>query len=427
VRSASLLLRGLSPEQRTQILNEYANLLIQNQSKILEANILDQKAAAHSGIDKNLIHRLQLSEQKFKNLVTGIQQIAQSKDPLGQVLLRTEVAENLILEKQSTPIGVLLVIFESRPDALPQLVALSIRTGNGLLLKGGKEAQNSNAILYSLAIAAISKVTNELVAKSIGMVQTRDEIEELLKLHNEIDLVIPRGSSSLVRFIKSHTKIPVLGHTEGICHIYIHEDADLAKAIRIVKDAKLDYPAACNSVETILINKQFMTQSGIKFLQALIEAKIELFGCDKTITFTQFFTDLKIRKLENSFHHEYGSAQVTVAIVDDLKEAISHVNKYGSNHTECIITENENAAKIFLQNVDSACVFHNASTRFADGYRFGLGAEVGINNGRIHARGPVGAEGLLIAKWVLVSTDKQGHIVGEFSRGEKQFTHKSKL
>jgi delta-1-pyrroline-5-carboxylate synthetase len=426
-RTGSLLLRASPSQQRRQILLEYANLLEQNTSKIIAANNMDIKTATFHGVDQNLINRLKLNDVKLTSVIKGIRQIADKPDPIGLVLSRTELAKDLMLEKQSTPIGVLLVIFESRPDVLPQLVSLSIKTGNGLLLKGGKEAQKSNAILFNFAQEAISKVTNNQVSRSIGLVQTRDDIDDLLKLHNEIDLIIPRGSSALVRHIKAHTKIPVLGHAEGICHIYIHEDVDLEKAIRISLDAKLDYPAACNSVETILIHKNFLNDKGYKFLSALRSANIELYGCPKAIAFSQLYPDLRINQLKNSFHHEYGAAEATIAIVENHHEAIDHINAHGSNHTESILTDNKEIAAIFLQRVDSACVFHNASTRFADGYRFGLGAEVGISNGRIHARGPVGGEGLLTSRWVLVSSDPNGHIVSEFSNGQKHFTHISKL
>jgi len=351
-------------------------------------------------------------------------QIANSPDPVGKVIARTELAEDKpILEKQTCPIGVLLVIFESRPDALPQLAALSIKSGNGLLLKGGKEATRSNAILHKLVQLSIweassNKVPNDL----IGLVTSREDIDSLLQMEKYIDLIIPRGSSSLVQHIKKHTRIPVLGHAEGICHIYVHSDADIGKAISVIKDSKLDYPAACNSVETVLINHSLLeSDSAFRLLKALT-AKIELFAHESQ---KGIFEKLGISVLPlTSYHHEYSDTKLTVSLVRNLSEAILHINNFGSGHTESIITEDKAVAEVFMKEVDSSCVFHNASTRFADGYRFGLGAEVGISTSRIHARGPVGVEGLLTTKWLLTSGAPGGHIVTDFSSGKNKYTHK---
>eukprot|EP01124_Arcella_intermedia_P011616 TRINITY_DN18035_c0_g1_i1.p1 TRINITY_DN18035_c0_g1~~TRINITY_DN18035_c0_g1_i1.p1 ORF type:complete len:735 (+),score=195.50 TRINITY_DN18035_c0_g1_i1:321-2207(+) len=427
-RAGSIALRTLKAEERDQILLEYAKNIENNMKLILDENNEDLKVADRIGVEGSLLSRLKLTEDKLKDLIKGIHQLARSADPVGKVLEETELEPGLNLQKTTSPIGVILVIFESRPDALPQLVSLALRTGNALLLKGGKEALRSNTILHKLcqsAIETVSKGSSIPVPKEvIGLVKSRDDIDELLKLHMDIDLVIPRGSSSLVRHIQSHTKIPVLGHAEGICHIYIHEDAKFEIVKRVLLDSKTDYPAACNSVETLLLNAKIADQPfGIKILEELLAAKVELFGSPRAVALLKN-TNIPLKPLQHTFHHEYSAMKITVGIVDNLNHAIEHINKHGSNHTEAIICEDKQAAELFLQKVDSACVFHNASTRFADGYRFGLGAEVGISTGRIHARGPVGAEGLLTTKWILKSSLPDGHIVSEFSKGIKQFTHK---
>ncbi|KAH7292128.1 hypothetical protein KP509_29G053100 [Ceratopteris richardii] len=336
---------------------------------------------------------------------------------IGKILRRTQVAEGLVLEKSTFPLGVLLIIFESRPDALVQIAALSIRTANGLLLKGGKEATRSNTILHKVITEAISsRVGKEL----IGLITSRDAIPDLLKLDEVIDLVIPRGSNKLVSQIKESTKVPVLGHSDGICHVFVDKDSNLEKAKQIVLDSKMDYPAACNAMETLLVH------------EALVQSGIELYGGAQAAEL------LNIPKVTD-FHHEYSALACSVEIVRDVHAAIDHIHQYGSAHTDSIVTENDATAELFLSQVDSAAVFHNASTRFSDGARFGLGAEVGISTSRIHARGPVGVEGLLTTKWLLrgngqvVDGDK-GVIyqLKELRREDianikKQLTHKSNV
>ncbi|URE49810.1 Amino acid kinase family [Musa troglodytarum] len=325
-------------------------------------------------------------------LANSIRVLADMEDPICRVLKRTELADGLILEKTSCPLGVLLIVFESRPDALVQIASLAVRSGNGLLLKGGKEAMRSNAILHKVITGAIPDVVGE---KLIGLVTSRDEIPDLLKLDDVIDLVIPRGSNKLVTQIKESTKIPVLGHADGICHVYIDKSADMQMAKCIVLDAKTDYPAACNAMETLLVHKDLLKTEGLNDLLTELKSEgVALYGGS-------------IASLEYgipeapSFHHEYNSMACTIEVVDDIHSAIDHIHQYGSAHTDCIVTEDLAAAEIFLHQVDSAAVFHNASTRFCDGARFGLGAEVGISTSRIHARGPVGVEGLLTTRWIL--------------------------
>eukprot|EP00455_Lapot_gusevi_P051572 TRINITY_DN7720_c0_g1_i6.p1 TRINITY_DN7720_c0_g1~~TRINITY_DN7720_c0_g1_i6.p1 ORF type:complete len:342 (-),score=93.06 TRINITY_DN7720_c0_g1_i6:49-1074(-) len=334
---------------------------------------------------------------------------------------KTELADGLVLRQVTCPIGVLLVIFESRPDVLPQVVALSIRSGNGLLVKGGKEAENSNTLLHSLIVQTIEEATGGAVSGSlVGLVHTRNQIDELLKLHNVIDLVIPRGSGQLVSYIQEHTKIPVMGHAEGICHVYVDATINLDKAIRVVRDSKTDYPSACNAAETLLLHRALVQNGQAQaILTALTQAHVQLYAGPKAVAAGFDYPPVA------SFHHEYSDLAMSVEVVDDVAEAIHHIHQYGSSHTESVVTEDAHVAQRFLQEVDSACVFHNASTRFADGFRFGLGAEVGISTGRIHARGPVGVEGLLTTRWILSSQSEEGHIVAPFSKGQQHYTHRS--
>ncbi|KAF3336420.1 delta-1-pyrroline-5-carboxylate synthase-like protein [Carex littledalei] len=383
-RDCSRRLQSISSEERKKILLDVADALEANEAKIRVENEVDVAVAQQAGYEKALVSRLTLKPGKISSLAKSIRVLANMDDPIGQILKRTEVADELVLEKTSSPLGVLLIVFESRPDALVQIASLAIRSGNGLLLKGGKEAMRSNAILHKVITGAIPASVGEGL---IGLVTSRDEIADLLKLDDVIDLVIPRGSNKLVSQIKASTKIPVLGHADGVCHVYIDKSADMSMAKKIVLDAKIDYPAACNAMETLLVHKSLLT-----FGQHV--TGVTIFGGPTASK------ELSLPKVE-SFHHEYSSLACTVEFVDDVHAAIDHIHRYGSAHTDCIVTSDDEVADIFLKQVDSAAVFHNASTRFSDGARFGLGAEVGISTGRIHARGPVGVEGLLTTRWIL--------------------------
>ncbi|KAH9617727.1 hypothetical protein KSS87_016646, partial [Heliosperma pusillum] len=382
-RDCSRRLQALTSQERKQILLDIADALEANESLIKSENDLDIAAAELAGYDSSLI----------SSLAKSIRVLADMEEPIGQILKRTEVADELVLEKTSCPLGVLLIVFESRPDALVQIASLAIRSGNGLLLKGGKEAKRSNAILHKVITSALPDKVGE---KLIGLVASRDEIPDLLKLDDVIDLVIPRGSNKLVSQIKESTKIPVLGHADGICHVYVDKSADLEMAKRIVLDAKMDYPAACNAMETLLVHKDLQSGSLNALIADLTSEGVILFGGPRVSA----LNGLDIPATQ-TFHKEYNSPACTVEIVDDVYAAIEHINQHGSAHTDCIIAEDVKVAEKFLKQVDSAAVFHNASTRFCDGARFGLGAEVGISTSRIHARGPVGVEGLLTTKWVL--------------------------
>ncbi|KAK4392262.1 Delta-1-pyrroline-5-carboxylate synthase [Sesamum angolense] len=419
-RDCSMRLQSISSEERNKILLKIADALEEKQDLIKVENEADVAAANDAGYEESLISRL------ISGLAKSVRTIAEMEEPIGRVVTKTELADGLILEKTTCPLGVLLIIFESRPDALVQIASLAIRSGNGLLLKGGKEARRTNEILHKVSFAAhsfwavVSAYVNQSGLNSLSLTQTerlvtsKEEIPDLLKLDDVIDLVIPRGSNRLVSEIKSSTKIPVLGHSDGICHVYVDTSANMEMAKHIVMDSKLDYPAACNAMETLLVHKDFSSSEGLQDLVVeLSHGGVTLHGGPRASA------RLKIPEVQ-TFHHEYNSRACTIEIVDDVKAAVDHIRKHGSGHTECIIAEDKQTAEYFLQHIDSAAVFHNASTRFCDGMRFGLGAEVGISTSKIHARGPVGVEGLLTTKWVLRGN---GHIV----KGDEGviYTHKN--
>ncbi|KAK4579286.1 hypothetical protein RGQ29_029099 [Quercus rubra] len=409
-RESSRRLQAISSHDRRKILLDIADALEANEKLIKTENEADVATAQQAGYEKSLIARLALKPGKISSLANSIRVLANMEDPIGRILKRTELADGLVLEKTSSPLGVLLIVFESRPDALVQIASLAIRSGNGLLLKGGKEAKRSNAILHKIITDAIP---DSVGGKLIGLVTSREEIPDLLKLDDVIDLVIPRGSNKLVSQIKNSTKIPVLGHADGICHVYLDKSANMDMAKRIVVDAKVDYPAACNAMETLLVHKDLSQSEGLSEL--IVDLRVEgvtLYGGPQASCLLNF-------PEARSFHHEYNSLACTVEIVDDVYAAIDHIHQHGSAHTDCIIAEDQEVADVFLHQVDSAAVFHNASTRFCDGARFGLGAEVGISTSRIHARGPVGVEGLLTTRWILKGS-------GQVVDGDKDivYTHK---
>ena len=417
VEARKLLALPLST--RRDILMAVADSLVapSNVEQIMAANGLDLAAASVSNVDSQLVKRLSLTPAKLETLAAGIRQIADAPDPLNVTKKSLEVAASLNLTQVTVPIGVLLIIFESRPDSLPQICALSIASGNGLLLKGGKEAVNSNECLHRTICDAIEKSSQGKVGRDlVGLVTSRNEISSLLQLDGAIDLVIPRGGNALVQHIKNNTKIPVLGHADGVCHTYIDAEADEEKAVKIAVDGKIDYPAACNATETVLLHRKTIDNGvAAAVLMALRVAGVQCLGGPRAVKLG--LCDVAADEMKK----EYGDLRCLVEVVESGDEAVDHLHKYGSGHTECIVTENAAAAEKFLAAVDSACCFHNVSTRFADGYRFGMGAEVGISTGRIHARGPCGVESLLTVKWVLRSGI--GDTVGEFGRGEKVFTH----
>ncbi|EQC29367.1 hypothetical protein SDRG_12831 [Saprolegnia diclina VS20] len=418
-REGSRALQALSSSDRAQILRRIAASLLEHADAILQANQLDLNDA--NNVDVALRARLKLTKPKLETLAKGICAIADQPEPVGRVLSTMEIAHGLVLEQLTCPIGVLLIVFESRPDSLPQIAALALRSGNGLLLKGGKEASRSNHMLHALICDAIESETKGRVPRGVlGLVATRDDVSELLQLDHVIDLCIPRGSNALVTFIKKHTRIPVLGHAEGVCHMYIAAGASMDKARALVLDAKTDYPAACNALETLLVDVSHVESGAVHHLvEALHDAGVKV----------NLGPDAVRRNLvpgaepAPSLSHEYGSLALTLEVISTgVDGAIAHINAHSSGHTDTIVTDDVAEAERFLNGVDSACVFHNASNRFADGFRFGLGAEVGISTGRIHARGPVGVEGLLTTKWKLRS--QSVHTVTAFANGHATYTHK---
>ncbi len=403
-KEASLKIADLPLELKNKALLKVADSIEANKEKIFAANRDDLKEAeilVKSGdLGQSTFNRLKLDENKMRDMIQGIRDIAKLEDPVNKKLFVRELDDGLTLYKVSCPIGVLGIIFEARPDVISQISSLAIKSSNAVILKGGKESKNTNRTILEIINSALEKVEG-FPGNVLNQVFSRDDVAEMLKCDKYINLIIPRGGNSLVKFIKENTKIPVLGHADGICHIFIDESADLAMAEKVVVDAKTQYPSACNSVETLLIHEKFPEKD--KLLAALQLAEIKL----------EFSPE--------SWAHEYGDKILSVKTVKNLDEAIEHINTYGSGHTESIITKNVENAEKFMNKVDSAGVYFNASTRFADGFRYGFGAEVGISTNKTHARGPVGLEGLTIYKYKLIGN---GHIVADYAGGEKQFHHK---
>lgn len=409
-RAAQRVLAQASAEQRTAALAAIAAMLDERAEELQAANQADLDAA--QDLEPALVHRLGLPAKKRATLIDGLGSLAQAPDPVGRPLRRTALDEGLQLTQVQSPIGVLLIVFESRPDAVIQIGGLAIRSGNGVILKGGKEAAHTNAALVGCLRDGLTQVG--LPADAVQGVTGRAQVRALLDLDHHIDLVIPRGSGAMVRHIQQSTRIPVLGHAEGVCSLYLHADADPTMAAQLAVDGKCDYPAACNATETLLVHREFLPQLG-KVYAALRSAGVTLWACPRSLPLMPGAQPA--RPADGAT--EYGDLQLAVRVVDSIDEAIDWVHAHGSGHTEALCTPDAGVAEHFLARVDSASVFHNASTRFADGYRYGLGAEVGISTGRIHARGPVGVDGLMTTRWLLRG---QGQTVAPYSAGEAQFS-----
>ncbi|MCZ6540463.1 MAG: glutamate-5-semialdehyde dehydrogenase [Nitrospinae bacterium] len=416
-KAAALVLARLDTKTKNRVLQAMAAQIENHCAEILEANRKDLEFAKKENIPDSLVARLAVDETKVRDMAQGIRSVSGLPDPVGQKQGTMELDDGLELTRVSCPIGVIGAIFESRPDAVPQISSLCFKSGNAVILKGGVEAQHSNRVIAGLIQQALSEVEG-VPAAAVQLIETRAEVAEMLKQDQYINLVVPRGSNQFVRYVQENTKIPVLGHSEGLCHVYIDKEADTDKAIRVALDSKLQYAAACNAMETLLVHEGIAPNVLPPLVAQLREEEVELVGCLKTCS---LIPDLK--KAEASdWDAEYNNLKLSVKLVDDMAEAIDHINTHGSGHTDTIVTENREKAERFMNDVDSASVMVNASTRFADGFRFGLGAEIGISTNKTHARGPVGLEGLVIYKYKLVG---DGQIVADYSgKNGKSFKHK---
>ena len=399
---------------RNAALEKIAESLLAGKERIFEANAKDMERAQADNISPAVIKRLKFSEAKLSDAIAGIHNLIALPDPLFQIQLKRQLDEGLTLVRETCPIGVIGVIFEARPDAMVQIASLCIKSGNCAILKGGSETRETNKLLFELIYEAA--LSSGLPQGCLFQAEQRDEIAELLACHESVDLLIPRGSNAFVQYIMNNTKIPVLGHADGICHIYVDKDFDLEKAIPVIIDAKTQYTAACNTVETLLVHQDALEKLMPPLQKAFEEYKISLRATSDIAD--RYGSELAT---EEDFSTEYLDLIISAKTVENIDEAIWHINKYGSHHTDCIITEDNKAAEYFMRMVDSAGVYQNCSTRFADGFRYGFGAEVGISTGKIHARGPVGLDGLVTYKYKLFGN---GQIVGDYASGRKSFHFK---
>lgn len=414
VKLAAPKLAAASEADRNKALLAVSEALLAKQEEIFAANRADMEQAEKDGVAGPILKRLKFDEGKLRDVTAGIRDLIHLPDPLFRTQFTRELDEGLILQRVTCPIGVIGVIFEARPDALVQISALCIKSGNCVILKGGSEALRTNKILFDTIYQAVLEAG--LPEHCMMQLEARSEINELLECHESVDLLIPRGSNAFVQYIMNHTKIPVMGHADGICHIYVDKDADIEKAIPIIFDAKTQYVSACNTVETLLVHKDVVRELMPRLKAALDEKPVEIRGTKEIadIIDCEAATDA-----DDST--EYLDYILSVKTVENVREAIDHINYYGSHHTDCIITENADTAAEFMNLVDSAGVYQNCSTRFADGYRYGFGAEVGISTGKLHARGPVGLEGLVSYKYKLFGS---GQIVADYASGAKSFHFK---
>lgn len=403
-KQASLAVADLSTNIKNQALNNIAQMFEKSQDEIFEANkqdLVEAEILVQNGeITKSTFNRLKLDENKMRDMIQGVRDIANLDDPVGKVLLKRELDEGLVLSKVSCPIGVLGIIFEARPDVISQISSLAIKSSNAVILKGGKESKNTNKKILEVINSALAQIEG-FPKNVVQQVFSREDVAQMLKCDEYVNLIIPRGGNKLVKFIKDNTNIPVLGHANGICHIFVDKSADINIASKIIVDAKTQYPSACNAVETLLIHKDFE-----KADELLASLQLE---------------EIKLVSNPDSWDIEYGEKILSYKFVANIDDAIEHINTYGSGHTDCIVTTDILNAETFMNKVDSAGVYFNASTRFADGFRYGFGAEVGISTNKTHARGPVGLEGLTIYKYKLAG---EGHIVDDYAKGKKQFHHK---
>ena len=413
-KEASFALAAAPAQERSRALAAVADALEARREAIFAANATDVEQAQREGMAAPALKRLRFDEGKLRDVCLGLRQLSQMDDPVGREQLRTELADGLTLSRVSCPIGVVGVVFESRPDALVQIAGLCLRSGNAVLLKGGREAARSSAALFE-ALKEASEAAG-MPRGWAGLLTTREEIGELLAMDDLVDLIIPRGSNAFVRHIMDNSRIPVLGHSDGVCHLYLDRSCDVEMACRVAVDAKTQYSAACNAVETLLVHADELGRALPAVADALRGAGVELRGDARV---GQAIDCLPAT--EADWTAEYLADVISIKAVDSLEEAVAHINRFGSHHTDGIVTEDDEAAERFLALVDSAGVYHNCSTRFADGYRYGFGAEVGIATGKLHARGPMGVEGLCSYKYLLRG---HGDVVADFAQGRRAFTHR---
>jgi glutamate-5-semialdehyde dehydrogenase len=409
---AARVMAGMSSETKNKALRIIADMLKNNSELIISANQSDLERSQSEKLAAPLMKRLKFDQHKLEEVTDGLNSLIGLDDPAGKTLLMHELDDGLDLYRVSCPIGVIGVIFESRPDALVQIAGLCLKSGNALLLKGGSEARKTNRVLADLIIRAGEEAG--LPAGWVWLMETREDVNAMLALDQFVDLLIPRGSNEFVRYIMDHSRIPVLGHADGVCHMFIDETADSDMAIKLAVDSKTQYTAVCNALETLLVHS---SQAGTLLpllAENLRQSDVEIFGCEKTC-------ELLGCQPVSDWHTEYLDLKISLRIVDNIEQAIEHINTYGSGHTEAIVTSDSEAAKRFMLLVDAGNVFWNCSTRFSDGFRYGFGAEVGVSTSKLHARGPVGLDGLMTYKYKLIG---RGQTVGEYANGSLSFKHK---
>lgn len=416
-KEVSIKLGNTSTKLKNELLQNIADSILKNKDKIIKENKKDIENAAKENLSDSLLKRLKVDSDKIKEIVNYVNSVKELDDPARKEISKTELDKGLLLSKVSCPIGVIGVVFESRPDALVQIAVLCLKSGNSVILKGGSEAKNTNKIIFEIIKEQTGKIDGW-----IQLIQTRGDVKEILKLNEYIDLIIPRGSNKFVKYIMDNTSIPVLGHADGICHVFVDKEADIDMAVKICLDAKCQYPAVCNAMETLLVHKDVANELFKDLIKKYIEAGVELRLDEKSLKLVNI-DNKKIKIAKNDdWKTEYNDLILSIKIVNNIDVSIEHINIYGSGHTDAIITKNHNNARKFMNLVDSSSVMHNCSTRFADGFRYGLGAEVGISTNKIHARGPVGLEGLMIYKYKLYG---KGNIVKDYcGKKAKKFLHK---
>ena len=419
VRSAAVKLASLSDEERSAMLLKMAAAFEDNKERIFRANREDIGKAEKEGISDALLHRLVLDESKLASAIEGVKSVAAQKCPVHEIKEKRLLDEGLVLEKVTFPLGVIGMVFEARPDALIQIVSLAIKSANGIILKGGKEASSTNSTLYEIIRESLDG------AGFMMLLSSHSDVDAMLKMEGYIDLIIPRGSNKFVRYCMDNTHIPVMGHADGICSVYVDSFADIGTAVNVCTDSKVQYPAACNAAETILVHKDVAEQFIPLFASSLEQYGVTIHADERSLPLLKDYGGKVVKACEDDFHTEFLSLELAMKVVDSIDEAISHIAEHSSHHTDAIITSDESNRERFFNEIDSADVFCNCSTRFADGYRFGLGAEVGISTSKLHARGPVGLEGLTTTKWLLSGS---GQIVRSYTgKGARHFIHKDLL